>query len=738
MNAERKRRVVWRLAAGLAGTALLLASGLWGAERMARRADADLRAGLLDHAVAIARALDPEMVRALSFSPADVQNPAYLRLCSHLRAYAEAAGLRSVYTMAMREGKFVFGPESLSANDPFASPPGTVFEQPSPADFEHFRTGQPLAVGPQKDEYGTFVSALAPVFDPRTGGELMAVGIDMEARDWQGILRRARLRTLYATAGLLVLLWASLLLLDWRDRGRARSPDWLRHVEVLLVLVLGSVLTLALAGYAHRADKRTQRKAFRDVAGAHGARIAEELRDLRTQLQACAGFMAASENVTREEFASFAEPLALGSLAQGWAWVVPVPAVAPAAGAGIPSTWQRDAAGERVPAADRAVLYPVLYAAPAALEGALGFDLGSEPARRAALEETLRTGLPAATDSIRLVAPDDQPPGILAFQAAASRRQSGLVVAVVRLEDLISLAFRRTGETSTDIIHSLFQLEPGRPPRFLATSRPGHVPDAGCWQEGDGDDFAVVLPLFLFGKTYGLVIHTAPEWPRNHPARAGGIVGAAGFLLTALLAAFVGVLTRHRAALEAEVRAQTQALREKSEELERFFSGTLDLLCIADAQGKFRRLNREWESTLGYELAELEGRAFMDLVHPDDREATLQAVSSLAKGQEMLNFINRYRCKDGSYRWIEWRSFPAGGMIYAAARDITDRRRAEQQLVGQLYELRQWQKAMLGREERIMELKREINDLLIRAGHPSRYEGGRPAGAGGAGGEGSA
>jgi len=123
-----------------------------------------------------------------------------------------------------------------------------------------------------------------------------------------------------------------------------------------------------------------------------------------------------------------------------------------------------------------------------------------------------------------------------------------------------------------------------------------------------------------------------------------------------------------------------EALREKTEELDRFFSHALDLLCIADTEGYFKRLNIEWEATLGYTLKELEGRRFLDFVHPDDLQSTLAAIAELASQREVLNFTNRYRCKDGSYRWIEWRSFPAGQLIYAAARDITGRKKAEEEL----------------------------------------------------------
>ena len=122
------------------------------------------------------------------------------------------------------------------------------------------------------------------------------------------------------------------------------------------------------------------------------------------------------------------------------------------------------------------------------------------------------------------------------------------------------------------------------------------------------------------------------------------------------------------------------ALQEKTAELDQFFSNALDLLCIADTDGYFRRLNAEWETTLGYTLAELEGRRFLDFVHPDDLQATLEAIADLEAQREVLNFTNRYRCKDGSYRWIEWRSFPAGKAIHAAARDITERKQVEKAL----------------------------------------------------------
>jgi len=136
--------------------------------------------------------------------------------------------------------------------------------------------------------------------------------------------------------------------------------------------------------------------------------------------------------------------------------------------------------------------------------------------------------------------------------------------------------------------------------------------------------------------------------------------------------------------LTAEVAERQQAeaaLRAKTEEVDRYFTNSLDMLCIADTQGFFLRLNPEWERSLGYSLSQLEGKRFLDLVHPDDMAATLESINLLNHQAPVRNFVNRYRHRDGSYRWIEWHSSPEGNLIYAAARDITERKLVEEALI---------------------------------------------------------
>lgn len=123
-----------------------------------------------------------------------------------------------------------------------------------------------------------------------------------------------------------------------------------------------------------------------------------------------------------------------------------------------------------------------------------------------------------------------------------------------------------------------------------------------------------------------------------------------------------------------------QQLKDKLDELNVFFDVALDLLCIASLDGKFIKLNRQWEATLGYSIEYLEGKKFMNFVHSDDAEGTEEALEDLCSSKIVSSFVNRYRTKEGSYRWIEWRSIPFNNRIYAAARDITERKMREQEL----------------------------------------------------------
>ena len=114
---------------------------------------------------------------------------------------------------------------------------------------------------------------------------------------------------------------------------------------------------------------------------------------------------------------------------------------------------------------------------------------------------------------------------------------------------------------------------------------------------------------------------------------------------------------------------------------DRFFDLSIDLLCFLDFSGYFRRLNPAWERTLGFTRQELMSKHFSEFVHPDDRERTLDQNRRVRAGGQALHFENRYVCKDGSYRWLLWNAAPdtSRSVIYSVARDVTERKRADEE-----------------------------------------------------------
>lgn len=161
-------------------------------------------------------------------------------------------------------------------------------------------------------------------------------------------------------------------------------------------------------------------------------------------------------------------------------------------------------------------------------------------------------------------------------------------------------------------------------------------------------------------------------------AGAFGPEFGAALMVVVSVAIFGALIWRTSAALN---RADIE--REQSaEERDRHFMLSLDMLCIAGFDGYFKRLNPEWQSTTGWTPQELMSKPYLEFVHPDDRAATIDEAGKLADGRPTISFDNRYLCKDGSYKWFQWKAapLPERQVIYAAARDVSDRKKMDEDL----------------------------------------------------------
>src|SRR5215212_8977770 len=194
---------------------------------------------------------------------------------------------------------------------------------------------------------------------------------------------------------------------------------------------------------------------------------------------------------------------------------------------------------------------------------------------------------------------------------------------------------------------------------------------------GSGLSILYLLPVVLVGVelgrtagilaglvAFGLYILWAPS--------AAVALAPSAYATRALVSVLLGAVSGHLADRMRAAAAEAQASA-------RHFELAGDMLGTATFDGYFTHLNGAWERCLGWTRAELTSRPFIDFVHPDDRARTETEAARASSGGGSVRFTNRYRAKDGTYRWIEWHSWidSERELIHAAARDVTEQRAAE-------------------------------------------------------------
>lgn len=153
------------------------------------------------------------------------------------------------------------------------------------------------------------------------------------------------------------------------------------------------------------------------------------------------------------------------------------------------------------------------------------------------------------------------------------------------------------------------------------------------------------------------------------------------------------------------------------EELNRYFELSPDLFCIAGFDGRFKRVSPSWTAILGYSPAELLANPFMSFVHPDDRDSTLAEYDKIKGGTHALQFENRYRCKDGSYRWLQWNTITVveQQIIHAVARDVSEHKRA-QELLSRFADALNKKNVEMQED---LKLAREVHQIFLPQDYPS-------------------
>ncbi len=150
--------------------------------------------------------------------------------------------------------------------------------------------------------------------------------------------------------------------------------------------------------------------------------------------------------------------------------------------------------------------------------------------------------------------------------------------------------------------------------------------------------------------------------------------------------------------------------KKNERERDRIFNYSLDMICIAGFDGYLKTLNPSWSTILGWTDKELTSRPWLDFMHPDDKEATLNAKQNLDNGVSVYLFENRYKCKDGTYKWLAWNSYPIQeeNLIFAVARDISKTKEIEIELATKNKELQLAEKEIKKHNEELRTINEEL------------------------------
>ena len=503
-----------------------------------------MRRDLLSQAESIALMIRPEDVEKLSFTAGDSTNTYFQSLRAQLTTYAKAAGHRSIYTQAQRGNNLVLGPSSsLNPHAP-ASAPGTVCPQPSAVNRAVFDTGTPSTQGLTGEVTEGMVSAFAPVKDPAAGKVLMVVGLDMDGGEWRAAKAQARLPTLLSTLVVMLAIRVGAGLIRRPPPKDAPTNGESGWVNATVVGAIGLTITAAAGLWAREVEGKSFREAFAYLAEVQGKVLVNSLSDIRDyRLAGLACFLQTSGETSRERFHEYAASLTRDGFAQAWEWIPAVPAAERAQveaaaqrdGAAAFAIYEQDAQGHRMPAAQRDWYYPVLYVEPlAGNERALGYDLGSERLRKAALQEAMRTEMATATDPITAVQETASQKGTVlyypVFTQAEPRRLRGFAVTVLRLGTVLQAALVKTGHDQAAVLVKLIQVFPDQAPAIigilgrhrLAGAR-GHAVKAGGDAGGGWGEDAVLCfwESVCGGHGAGTGLLILPSAP-GRPAHGGG------------------------------------------------------------------------------------------------------------------------------------------------------------------------------------------------------------------------
>lgn len=602
-------------------SALILLAGvmysIWAAGEHDRRGR-DLN---LQRSRQLAAAVNPEIVMALKGDSSDLLLPEYHRLRDELQIIGLAfPKLRAIYLIGRRDnGELFYYLDNRPSESPQHCPPGTILADPDRAVVNACQNGAELITGPHNGQDITWIGCLVPIHNPQDGLTVCTLGVEIRTLTWHLTILRAAL-----PGALVCVLLIAMLLTAWQMHARRRHnaphcPLWLKELECILSIAMGITLSSFIAWHVRDLEEQRRLQSFRQLAASYTNAFARKLSyDDFTELAGMADFFASSDKISKDEFETFTNHLVKRSMVRLWGWVDVVKQ-----DQRLPYERQRQQDGHKdfaivEPGPRRQILaaqtrdyhYPIVYFMPqVGNELALGFDMGYEPRRRAAIEEASRSQLPTASAPVYHGFKPDASKGFTIFHpvfaADNGQRLQGFATAAIRVEALFGHDRQK---------HELMQLT-------LAYLHPDATPEL-VLSRGEAatvsDDYLQVRTMLVFGRVYTITARPTAAFMAAHPIWKAWLVWFTGLAFTSSIAVIVRMLCHRRHELESMVADRTQRLGITELRFNQLLAQSNTVLWECDADGRFTFISPVARAIYGRSPEELVGKHFFYSLHPPD------------------------------------------------------------------------------------------------------------------------
>lgn len=675
-----------------------------------------LSTDLLGKANFLSRTINPLEINPISFHQKSLSHSEFVRLQDQLRNYHNYLNVENTYTLIRDDSKIMFGPAVFGHQEQptLDEIPPRIQEQ-----AEHvFNTGKPAVASPLQFSNWNFISALVPVLDLRSGEVLMVVGLDQNTNHLTRALQKEKRFVYFFGAIFLLIFTLGFIFTILRNKNQYRDSILISFSGVFITGALGLASTLFVALLFLGLEKNKHRDTFAQLSHPHASRIVEMFNGFHdNDLLPIIRLFEMNDNVSREDFDFFTSQIYRRFRMAGVGW-------APKVKHSERNTFVNRVRNEfndefnffrnvpflgKAPLEPKDIYFPLLFVEPyEEIHTAIGLDLHTDSLRWEAIYESIQTGLPSITDrilrfsnnepSFNVYAPiynlGQKPDYADSFQQKLENLL-GVVYITLRLNAVLSESVYEQPNENASLLIDLYQLESNNSKTLLASSyNQQSIQTHGNLNEdliSEKVSFTHTYPLFVFGKTYIIVIQPGSAFYVAHPKRLFWLSLSIGLLLTLLFIVVHLFATRRKIYLESLLTQRSSALeenRQKLQQLNEHFESiakqSLTVLWEVDADGLITYVSDLAKKVIGYKPSDLIKKKFIWEIMPEERSEKFRTfiIDAFIRKIEFSDLEGSLFTCDKRWIWVALNGIPILDPqnqlrgYRGALSDITERKKA--------------------------------------------------------------